>query len=609
MKTGMKKISLLCTTAEKEATLQKVGKYRSIHIDGSKEEYPVPREISSELEILEHIEKAIENALNKVGHQSKDPSLDVSFNPEAFKKKIDDIEKDIEELTDKMEDLKRHQKNLEPWGNIHWLKLGILNRFGVEVRFFTLPEKEFRVLEIPEGHIYTVNKDRGLIYFVVFEMGDRIQVDADEVHLQKKSLTAVLKEYEECQGAILEGWKSLARMEIFLRDLGRKRAGLLRNAQWHIASEKVEPVGDSGGIQYLTGWVPEKKLDKLRKKLDKDGFAYRISDPEIGDQVPILLKNNKYNSWFEDITKLYQLPNYREFDLTPFIGFFYPIFFAYCLGDAGYGIVLTILSLVGLRTIFKGNKAPGYLALVLGILTMFIGTVKSGTFFGISLLEAKNIPVLGYFERFVFITDDQDFMFNAFNVSLMVGLFQIILGVVISITRRAKFMSFGMALPQVGKLLIILSAVALFLGGNQDMAPFNQYTTPLTWILLSGVIIMIAFYDLSLPIGQRIGNGFLGVFFVFTGLLGDILSYIRLFALGVSSSILGLVVNQMASPMFEGSIIAIAGGVILLVIGHGLNFGIALLGSMIHPLRLTFVEFYNNAQFEGGGTEYEPFKN
>ena len=368
-------------------------------------------------------------------------------------------------------------------------------------------------------------------------------------------------------------------------------------------------MGESEAIQYLTGWLPEKKEEKLRKKLEKDGFTYRITEPEIGDEVPIMLKNNKYNSWFEDITKLYQLPNYREFDLTPFIGFFYPIFFAYCLGDAGYGIVLTILSLVAIRTIFKNYKAPGYLALVLGILTMIIGTVKSGTFFGISLLEAGDIPVLGYFERFVFITDDQDFMFNAFNVSLMVGLFQIILGVLISIVRRARFMSFGMALPQVGKLLIILSAVGLFLGGNQGMAPFDQYLTIMTWTLVAGIFLMIAFYDLSLPIGARLGNGALGVFFVFTGLLGDILSYIRLFALGVSSSILGLVVNQMAGPMFEGSVIAIAGGVILLIIGHGLNFGIALLGSMIHPLRLTFVEFYNNAQFEGGGTEYEPFKN
>lgn len=609
MKSNMKKLTLLCTSAEKEQILDKLGKFRSVHIEGPKEEYPIREDLSKELETLDHIEEAIGKAVNIVGHQTKDTSLDVSFNPELFKKRIDDIEKTIEELSDKKEDLKRHEANLEPWGNIHWLKLGILERFGVTARFFTLPEKEFKQLKPPKGHVYVINKDKGLVYFVVFENGEQIQVAADEVHLPKKSLTIIQKEFEDCEEAISEGWKTLAGMEIFLKDLGRKRASLMRQAQYNIAADKMEQVGEIEAIQTLNGWFPASKEEKVKKKLDKGGFTYRITDPEIGDNVPIMLENSRYNSLFEDITKLYQLPNYREFDLTPFIGFFYPIFFAYCLGDAGYGIILTVVSIVGLRTIFKDYKPAGYLGLVLGLVTMFIGTVKSGTFFGIPLLEAGDIPILGYFERFVFITDDQDFMFNAFNVSLMVGLFQILLGVVISIFRRTKFMSFGMALPQVGKLLIIVAAVGMFLGGNQDMAPFNNMMSPLGWILGIGILTMIIFYDLNIPLAQRIGNGSLGVFFVFTGLLGDILSYIRLFALGVSSSILGLVVNQIAAPMFEGSVLSIGGGVIFLIIGHSLNFVIALLGSMIHPLRLTFVEFYNNAQFEGGGTEYEPFKN
>jgi len=608
MKSRMKKLNLLCSTAEKTEVLDQLGKFRVIHVAGLKEEYPIPQDVASEMSLLDQIEESIRNSISIVGGQTTDNSLDVSFDPVQFKKKVDDIQQRIESLTSNKEELRRHNINLGPWSNIHWLKLGILEQFGVTIRFFTLPEKEFKQLESPKKETFVINKDGGLVYFVVFEHGERFSIIADEFHLPKKSLTIVRKELEETEEQILESWKELASMEIFLKDLGRKRLALSRKAQYKIASEKMEALEDDGPIQHLFGWIPANQEEKLRKKLDKKELTYRISNPEIGDIVPVQLENKKYPSWFEDITRLYQLPNYNEFDLTPFIGFFYPIFFAYCLGDAGYGMVLTLISLIGLKTFFKNYKSPAYLGLVLGIATMIIGTVKSGTFFGIPLIGAQDIPILSYLTPFVFITDDQDFLFNAFNVSLMVGLFQILVGVLISITRKVKYMSASMAIPQVGKLLIIISAVSLFLGAYQNMAPFSSLQSFSTWGLIIGVAMMIFFYDLSLPIGPRIGNGSLGVFFVFTGLLGDILSYIRLFALGVSSSILGLVVNQIGAPMFDGGWGAMIGGVIFLILGHGLNFVIALLGSMIHPLRLTFVEFYNNAQFEGGGIEYEPFK-
>ncbi len=608
MKQRMRKVSILCTKNEKQGLLQELGGYGLIHVDGPEEHYPVPEEIASQLELLDHIQEVIETAQNRVGEELTETGLDVSFNPKLFKERIDKIEKKIEDLNGLEEELRRHEHNLEPWGNIHWLKLGVLEQFGVKVRFFSLPEKEFKTLKREKDETYQLNKVRDLIYFIVFEHGERIHVSADEVHLPKKSLSIVRKELNETRKQIEESWNELASMSIFLRELNRRREQLKNQASFQIASNKMTALGEEGGIELLNGWFPSEKEEELRASLESANKTFSIGDPEIGDEVPVKLKNQKYSSWFEDITKLYQLPNYREFDLTPFIGFFYPIFFAYCLGDAGYGVILTLISLFAMRKLQKGDRAPAYLGLTLGLSTMVIGTVKSGTFFGIPLIEASEIPVLGYFSKWVFITDDQDFAFNAFNVSLMVGLVQILVGIGLSIMRRAKFMGPGMALQQVGKLIIVVSAVGLFLGSYQQMAPFSGITSLLTYSLIAGVLVMIFFYDLNLSLGARMGNGALGVFFVFTGLLGDVLSYIRLFALGVSSSILGLVVNQIGAPLFEGGIVSVIGGVVFLIIGHGLNFAIALLGSMIHPLRLTFVEFYNNAQFEGGGLEYQPLK-
>ncbi|MEQ9582732.1 MAG: V-type ATPase 116kDa subunit family protein, partial [Arenibacter sp.] len=373
------------------------------------------------------------------------------------------------------------------------------------------------------------------------------------------------------------------------------------------ASNSMNEAGE-GRIKYITAWFPLEMESKIQKELETLDLAYEIEDPGEQDDVPVVLKNNTYNKIFENITTVYQLPNYHELDLTPFIGVFYPIFFAYCLGDAGYGIVLSLLAVWAYLGPLKKMKTVALLGLVLGIATTFVGIIKSGTVFGLSIAETKNIPLFDSLSKYIFITDNQDFIFNAFNVSLMIGLVQILVGVVLSFYRKLKYQSFSMAIPMVAKFLIISSSVALFLGASQEMELLMPFVGLSKVALLLGIVILLFTHDFSIPVVSRVMKGLLEVFFVFTGILGDSLSYIRLFALGVSSSILGLVVNQIGAPLLESGILGIIGGIVFLILGHELNFAIAFLGALIHPLRLTFVEFYGNAQFEGGGKEFKPFK-
>ena len=107
---------------------------------------------------------------------------------------------------------------------------------------------------------------------------------------------------------------------------------------------------------------------------------------------------------------------------------------------------------------------------------------------------------------------------------------------------------------------------------------------------------------------SRTASGVLPLFFILTGILGDVLSYVRLFALGVASSVLGLVVNQIGTTIMGDTWWGILLAIVFLLVGHGLNFALATLGAFVHPLRLTFVEFYNNANFEGGGVPYKPLR-
>ena len=142
----------------------------------------------------------------------------------------------------------------------------------------------------------------------------------------------------------------------------------------------------------------------------------------------------------------------------------------------------------------------------------------------------------------------------------------------------------------------------------QNVALFKPYVLVAQVMLFSGIGLVLVSHDLKLSLFKRVGGGLLPLFFIFTGLLGDALSYVRLFALGVASSVLGLVVNQIGMQIMDSGWWGWILGIVFLLFGHSLNLALAILGAFVHPLRLTFVEFYNNAQFEGGGIEYKPFK-
>jgi V/A-type H+-transporting ATPase subunit I len=303
------------------------------------------------------------------------------------------------------------------------------------------------------------------------------------------------------------------------------------------------------------------------------------------------------------------LPNYYEIDLTPLVAVFYPIFFAYCLGDAGYGLILLIITIIGRYTFLKGQKLFINMGIILGLVSMVLGIVKSGTILGIPIVENQDIPLFNYLSQFILIPDDQDYVFNAFNVALLLGVVQIFVGIITSIVRKLKYDSVWHALGSVGKLLLVAGLIILFLGGMQDVTALAVYIPVAEIAVYIGIALVLLFHDPEIPLAKRLGGGILPLYNIATGLLGDTLSYIRLFAMGVASTVLGLVVNQIGGQIIgAGGVLFIVLGVLVLIIGHSLNLFLATLGSFVHPLRLTFVEFYNNAEFKGGGVPYQPFR-
>ena len=346
-----------------------------------------------------------------------------------------------------------------------------------------------------------------------------------------------------------------------------------------------------GKVIMLQGWVPKENHEALEIVLNKNNIYFEKEKPTPKEAPPILLKNNAFSSWFEPIAKLFALPNYAEFDLTPFFAPFFLLFFGLCLGDGGYGLLMLIVLLVFKSKIPKEYSGIWKLAVALEFVAIFMGLI-SGTFFGINLSESQS-PLLSALKPIMLTAD------GLFTLSLVLGAIQIIFGLIIKSLNQNNQYGWQYAISPIGWILLLIGL------GSGYFLGFSTLLTALSWL---GVALIIVFSDPKGGIGIRIGKGLWDLYGI-TGFFGDLLSYIRLFALGLAGSILGFVVNDIAlSILGSHPIIGPIFFVVMLIVGHGLNIFIASLGAFVHPMRLTFVEFYKNAGFEGGGEPYNPLK-
>ncbi|HNZ86006.1 MAG TPA: V-type ATPase 116kDa subunit family protein, partial [Paludibacteraceae bacterium] len=302
---------------------------------------------------------------------------------------------------------------------------------------------------------------------------------------------------------------------------------------------------------------------------------------------------------FEFIGSLYELPNHKELDLTPFFAPFYMLFFGFALGDAGYGLLIVIAATV-LKFKKPAMKSILTLAQFLGISTVIFGAL-TGTLFGINLMNV-DIAWLQNAKQYMINTD------KMFTLALALGTIQILFGMVLKVVNLSMAKGFAYAYSTIGWLILIIG-----LGANYFLTQLQAYTPQSSTYIQYGVLsisgaLILLFNNPKRNILMNFLAGLWDVYGMLTGLIGDLLSYIRLFALGVSSAILGFVFNELAMSLRPDNIIL---GpivmIIILVLGHGMTIFMSALGAFVHPIRLTFVEFYKNAGFVGGGKAYKPF--
>jgi V/A-type H+-transporting ATPase subunit I len=439
------------------------------------------------------------------------------------------------------------------------------------------------------------------VYFITITNPEvQIDIDADPVKISKSTAPEILEKISTIQENIQKQNKLIAEISINeYNNLKAFQAQISENIDFAKVLLSTAPAADNK-VMLLEGWCPEESETPLNNFLEESDIYFETFIPTEDDKVPVKLKNNKFAKLYEMIGELYDMPNYHELDLTPFFAPFYMLFFGLCLGDAGYGLILVLVALFARKKVKEAMKPIMSLLIWLGSATVILGTV-SGTFFGYNLLESK----IEWLESFKVIMLDSN---QLFYTALIIGVVQIIFGMIIKAVGLVRRFGWAASLSTWGWIVVILGA-----GGTYALSSFAGLAPEISkwgYIIFGGAGALLIFLLNNLKRNPliNVGAGLWDTYNMATGLLGDVLSYIRLFALGISGAVMGFVFNDLALQL-SGDIPVISQIVMVLImlVGHSINIFMSGLSAFVHPMRLTFVEFYKNSGFEGGGKKYKPF--
>lgn len=615
----MKKLSLFVFHEDKEKTLNDLASLGLVHIEIAKGVSSENIEnIASKKNDAVRAKSIINSALSEAKKLKKDIS---NLKSEDTSKKTNEVIDDIlsvsqavDKLKAERDVLKKELSIISPFGNFSFDKVRELqDKTDYNILFYSSTIREFNEYDfnsLKDIFAYPIKEESGRIYFVVFKKKDSGEsLTFDTINMPSRSYEDINKELSKIDGEIEKNDGEIIKSQIYIKAINEEIENLNIYNHFEEAKESfIASESTEGKILYVEAYIPKDREVETKLFLDEKKIAYIMEEPSREDNVPVELKNNKYAGAYEIITKLFQLPNYFEIDLTPMIAVFYPLFFSFCFGDSGYGLVLSIMSIVGLFTVLKGSmRGVGILALTLGICTIIMGIINGGSVFGVAISSKTNIPLFATLNKYLLITDTRkDWFLTPFNTALLVGVLHIFFALIVGVIDKIKTSDIGDILGAVGKLLLIPGLVLWFLGDMQNMEVIKQFS-PIYYILM---LVGVIFLSVLSNIGKKpdVLNSILNIYFAATGIMGDTLSYIRLFALGASGSILALVINQIGTSFKAIPVVGVVIMVVFLFAGHVAIFALNILGAMVHPLRLTFVEFYNNVGFEGGGKEYKPLK-
>lgn len=619
----MQKLTALVYHREYDAFLSQLQELGVVHIQAAQQGTPAPdSELAKQIELRKRIEAVVAQFEEALPDASAEAPADV----EALLSEVEGLLNRQQQLSDEEKTLQQQVADTLPWGEYDVERVKSLLSIGYRMQYWTCVASSFPVVEKSleaneegaQAFAFPISKQGSTMYFVtVAPQGHTVQM----VGATAVATPAVAQN---------EATRLLAANKAAQQEAEKQVAAFAQNhlAQLMAACNKLSDSIDLAEVELSTaraaadhlmvleGWVPAESSEQVTAYMASSGAYYEIREPRANDNVPIQLRNNWFTRKFEVLTSMYGSPNYDEWDPTPILAPFFTLFFAICMGDAAYGLIILLFGLALIHG--SGEKVPivgemlkgsGPLVTILGVATLVVGLALGSVFsMSIDSLVALPEPLHNYY-----ITINGNFPGTSFNFqmvgALIIGVLHICIALVFKAIIFTKKEGFASQLSTWGWVLLIVGGVitgTLFAVGTLSEGLTTTILMGIGVVSALGIFVLnnVAKYKTN-PIVAVLTNPLAGLYDTYnmaSGLMGDVLSYIRLYALCLAGAKLGEAFNNI------GDLMPIYAGIFIYIIGHVLNLLLSAISAFVHPLRLNFVEYFKNLGYEGLGTAYKPFK-
>lgn len=567
-------------------------KYSFVLLSGDKEEFLLELQ---DLGVVDIIRSS--KPIDEVSAEILDEMEQIQTRIKCLKEGSDN---ELVSMQEKLSGLRKEEKELSVWGEYDKARVESLG-----IKFYKIARKAFDPVWNEGYALEIVEEDKENIYFVI--VGGDAGFPISPIASPERTVTEVNKDISIVEEAMAKHKAELEEEKSEIPALEQKLREIASELNLYLARSTGESAAEDK-LVIFTGFAPSEEKERLCEALDKMSLYYTAEEATLEDNPPIALKNNKFVKQFETLTEMYGMPVYNEFDPTVFLSIFFLLFFSICMGDAGYGILLVAIGLF-LRGKEGGLAKMWSLVTTLGVGTIVVGLLLGG-FFGINLPAQSWLPApLRNYWAFMGGNMPGTTYSVQMVLSLAIGIIHICLALIMKAVWAIRKKGFMNSLSEIGWTTLIVGGIAglgIGLSGIISEAAMK-------WLLIGiAVVSALGIYVFNNPKRNpliNVGAGLWDTYNMASGLMGDVLSYIRLYALGLSGAMLAQTFNQIAEmvkgpdPSWQWLPF-----VLILLVGHVLNLAMCCLGAFVHPLRLNFVEFFKNSGYEGLGKKYNPIR-
>jgi len=612
----MKKVSLVVLDSDRERSLEKLRDTGVLHLqvaEGQSEEIARLEEHRTSLErtllLLAQVETtSVGEVSNGQSGQNTERALEIA-------EKAYELSERERGLQDELNRMQRNRLALLDWGDFEPSEIQELEESGIHVRLFSLTEEELASLP-EEISVAVIKQVKGARLVAVVSAGDRPSISGSEMALPAAGLSkteSLIKQIMAELDEIQNEWGALAGF----RNLVQKGK---EEVEARIEFERARVgMGVDGSLAFITGFAPNDLTETLQNRAQEEGWAIVIEDPDEEDPVPTLVRNPK---WIRIIKPVFDfldtIPGYREYDISFWFLLFLSLFFAMIVGDAGYGALflgLTVFTRIKLK---KAPAEPFFLLSVFSACTMVWGAM-TGTWFGAEVLVSESSFLS------VFVIDAiASFPKNGIDSAEFVKNMCFVIGVIhLSIARIkniVRYLPHFRAFAELGWLSIVWGmffATQLVVLGKDGSAPALTWLPTISlmdafiYLVIGGLFLVALFGEQRKHFLKGIGRGFAWLplkLLDSISAFSNIVSYVRLFAVGLATVKVAESFNQMAAGVGFGFPFGLAAALILFL-GHALNIVMGSLSIVVHGIRLNMLEFSGHLGMEWTGLPYQPFRN